>query len=51
VYDSLEFNVFKLSLGDGSVGAASSRDFAIMALGPLIFEAGSRSREKLMLSQ
>ena len=32
------------------VGAASSRDHAIMAIERLLFEAGSRSHEKLLLS-
>jgi hypothetical protein len=32
------------------VGAASSRDHAIMAIERLFFAAGSRSHEKLMLN-
>jgi hypothetical protein len=32
------------------VGAAASRDHAMMAIAPLFFAAGSRSREKWMLS-
>jgi hypothetical protein len=34
-----------------SVGAASSRDYAMMAKKRLFFAAGSRSHEKLMLSE
>ena len=47
---SLVLNDINLNFGISSVGAASSRDFAIMAIEQLLFTAGSPSHEILMLS-